>query len=102
YVFFFSVGRRHTRAKRDWSSDVCSSDLCVMHSQAPTSTRSNAGPSGPAFDLVDVGACECITQFTQVGMHHSSLPLPTVPTARTEGRSWKVLGVGTVTEVTER
>src|SRR2546429_1882112 len=27
-VFFFSSRRRHTRCSRDWSSDVCSSDLC--------------------------------------------------------------------------
>src|SRR5204863_5196019 len=27
YVFFFSSRRRHTRSLRDWSSDVCSSDL---------------------------------------------------------------------------
>src|SRR3712207_8080557 len=26
-VFFFSSRRRHTRYWRDWSSDVCSSDL---------------------------------------------------------------------------
>src|SRR5699024_11444972 len=26
-VVFFSSRRRHTRSKRDWSSDVCSSDL---------------------------------------------------------------------------
>src|SRR5699024_7084005 len=26
-VFFFASTRRHTRSKRDWSSDVCSSDL---------------------------------------------------------------------------
>src|SRR5699024_938143 len=26
FVFFFSSRRRHTRSKRDWSSDVCSSD----------------------------------------------------------------------------
>ena len=26
-VFFFSSRRRHTRLRRDWSSDVCSSDL---------------------------------------------------------------------------
>src|SRR5712664_523605 len=30
--FFFSSRRRHTRSDRDWSSDVCSSDLvkCTM------------------------------------------------------------------------
>src|SRR5690349_3449892 len=27
FVFFFSSRRRHTRSLRDWSSDVCSSDL---------------------------------------------------------------------------
>src|SRR5699024_8157260 len=27
--FFFSSRRRHTRSKRDWSSDVCSSDLGI-------------------------------------------------------------------------
>src|SRR2546428_6047127 len=26
-LFFFSSRRRHTRSDRDWSSDVCSSDL---------------------------------------------------------------------------
>src|SRR5699024_11833213 len=28
--FFFSSRRRHTRSKRDWSSDVCSSDLFAL------------------------------------------------------------------------
>src|SRR6266852_7269209 len=28
--FFFSSRRRHTRCYRDWSSDVCSSDLAVQ------------------------------------------------------------------------
>src|SRR3989449_3111393 len=27
FYFFFSSRRRHTRCSRDWSSDVCSSDL---------------------------------------------------------------------------
>src|SRR2546422_11050735 len=27
--FFFSSRRRHTRCSRDWSSDVCSSDLAI-------------------------------------------------------------------------
>src|SRR5438105_12231120 len=29
FFFFFSSRRRHTRSTRDWSSDVCSSDLIV-------------------------------------------------------------------------
>src|SRR5699024_11294686 len=31
--FFFSSRRRHTRSKRDWSSDVCSSDLVEWKKQ---------------------------------------------------------------------
>src|SRR5207302_3937288 len=34
--FFFSSRRRHTRFSRDWSSDVCSSDL-----KAPTENWRN-------------------------------------------------------------
>src|SRR5438105_11646334 len=30
FIFFFSSRRRHTRSTRDWSSDVCSSDLCCV------------------------------------------------------------------------
>src|SRR5690554_7810240 len=29
FYFFFSSRRRHTRCGRDWSSDVCSSDLQI-------------------------------------------------------------------------
>src|SRR3712207_7878269 len=31
FFFFFSSRRRHTRYWRDWSSDVCSSDLPRRH-----------------------------------------------------------------------
>src|SRR5690554_7245534 len=33
-LFFFSSRRRHTRCGRDWSSDVCSSDLCSVRNMA--------------------------------------------------------------------
>src|SRR5438105_13423595 len=33
--FFFSSRRRHTRSTRDWSSDVCSSDLPRSPSSRP-------------------------------------------------------------------
>src|SRR5207248_7471757 len=32
FFFFFSSRRRHTRSYGDWSSDVCSSDLCSRSS----------------------------------------------------------------------
>src|SRR2546429_7171014 len=34
FFFFFSSRRRHTRCSRDWSSDVCSSDLLGLTAYA--------------------------------------------------------------------
>src|SRR6266496_3118941 len=36
WFFFFSSRRRHTRSLRDWSSDVCSSDLEMLWPERPT------------------------------------------------------------------
>src|SRR5687768_18097199 len=39
FVFFFSSRRRHTRCSRDWSSDMCSSDLLDQRqAEAPHTT----------------------------------------------------------------
>src|SRR5207253_7939341 len=47
FIFFFSSRRRHTRWPRDWSSDVCSSDLVL----------------GRTFDAARVtGGIECAAQ----------------------------------------
>src|SRR6266498_3888405 len=45
FFFFFSSRRRHTRCGRDWSSDVCSSDLAasLISQQAALALR----PDGP-------------------------------------------------------
>src|SRR5271170_2378164 len=40
--FFFSSRRRHTRSTRDWSSDVCSSDLVSF--ETPTNACTYFGP----------------------------------------------------------
>src|SRR5690606_39474401 len=42
--FFFSSRRRHTRFSRDWSSDVCSSDLGI---DLPFVEFFDAGSDGP-------------------------------------------------------
>ena len=39
--FFFSSRRRHTRYWRDWSSDVCSSDLTFDSSASTFSFEGN-------------------------------------------------------------
>src|SRR5207249_8019566 len=52
--FFFSSRRRHTRSKRDWSSDVCSSDLVprLLFSGGPCCGRSASALMGTlAHDL---------------------------------------------------
>src|SRR3989440_8078632 len=41
--FFFSSRRRHTRSDRDWSSDVCSSDLSYL---SKTRERNSFGLCG--------------------------------------------------------
>src|SRR6266849_8472741 len=38
-LFFVSSSRRHTRSTRDWSSDVCASDL-------PQAVQHHPGPAG--------------------------------------------------------
>src|SRR5256885_3935921 len=44
-VFFFSSRRRHTRLQGDWSSDVCSSDLCWRLWRPASSPWTNCSPS---------------------------------------------------------
>src|SRR5438445_11548899 len=39
FFFFFSSRRRHTRYWRDWSSDVCSSDLYFYSAQVEAINR---------------------------------------------------------------
>src|SRR2546421_9687426 len=41
--FFFSSRRRHTRSDRDWSSDVCSSDLHCTRAFLPLLIASDDG-----------------------------------------------------------
>src|SRR5205809_2992430 len=51
FFFFFSSRRRHTRCSRDWSSDVCSSDLAEIRGEANNWTGLNQGGfSDPAMD----------------------------------------------------
>src|SRR3982751_2269566 len=45
-MFFFSSRRRHTRSDRDWSSDVCSSDLSMPVS---ATLRRDPGPARATF-----------------------------------------------------
>src|SRR5687768_18588194 len=46
--FFFSSRRRHTRCSRDWSSDVCSSDLAPAATAAAARGRLLGRAAGSA------------------------------------------------------
>src|SRR5436309_11356035 len=43
-AIFFSSRRRHTRFSRDWSSDVCSSDLAAVAGGVPQALDVGIGP----------------------------------------------------------
>src|SRR5687768_17648550 len=84
FFFFFSSRRRHTRCSRDWSSDVCSSDLpapipmvgipsasvtwaamragtdssTIANDPAPSSARASAS-SWRALAAVEIGRASC-------------------------------------------
>src|SRR5215204_7555331 len=47
YAFFFSSRRRHTRSLCDWSSDVCSSDLDLLHPQLEPAIVKQQAVAGP-------------------------------------------------------
>src|SRR6267378_745973 len=47
YYCFFSSRRRHTRSLRDWSSDVCSSDLARDIGCSGFATESTVEPVEP-------------------------------------------------------
>src|SRR2546421_11942430 len=65
FFFFFSSRRRHTRSDRDWSSDVCSSDLATVDSRGCPSDADGDGvvdgvdqcPNTPAGAMVDKAGC---------------------------------------------
>src|SRR5215813_6742136 len=62
--FFFSSRRRHTRCGRDWSSDVCSSDLAMRAEFSP-----NGPINTPEFGTVK-DATEALALYEMDGVQH--------------------------------
>src|SRR2546421_8445519 len=62
YTLTFSSRRRHTRSDRDWSSDVCSSDLTLFLSQAEDGIR----------DLIVTGVQTCALLISSRRRHTRS------------------------------
>src|SRR5216683_4297522 len=63
FLFFFSSRRRHTSSDRDWSSDVCSSDLDALTTEFDEKLHSDAvAEHTPATALDSDSARESLYQ----------------------------------------
>src|SRR5690349_22857536 len=69
--FFFSSRRRHTRSLRDWSSDVCSSDLVSVARQHHADHAVGLLTGRGAKQHVDRGAVAVLTRAD--GQRHLSV-----------------------------
>src|SRR5699024_12183476 len=67
--FFFSSRRRHTRSKRDWSSDVCSSDLGRTNGDTLKAFEMNIFHYEP-FSTVYGGAAKQQRRYEQLFHRH--------------------------------
>src|SRR5687768_9536663 len=69
--FFFSSRRRHTRCSRDWSSDVCSSDL--LHARrVAAAVRAHEAEIAAAHRA---GVVERVLARERAPAHHAVLAL---------------------------
>src|SRR5207248_5630281 len=83
-LFLFSSRRRHTTSYGDWSSDVCSSDLCVV---AWIAWKSNSLDSAHR-STTSVLPCTNATPSRNParGRHHPGLRLCSITRGRSEER----------------
>src|SRR5690606_7107170 len=70
--------RRHTRFSRDWSSDVCSSDLASPVQQFLYITIPSVRPV--TFLVVTLGLIGTLQMFDQVAIFGNAVPLRSVIT----------------------
>src|SRR5690606_40287223 len=65
FFFFFSSRRRHTRFSRDWSSDVCSSDLEPQVLPIPPASQPELSPGAPVknYKVTGKGISPCSDMY---------------------------------------
>src|SRR5699024_12067744 len=88
-----SSRRRHTRSKRDWSSDVCSSDLWVTGTvdgvtgpAAAAAPGSDAAPGLAGLALVGIAAAVATATSGRIGRWIALVALAAVGLGRSEER----------------
>src|SRR5690625_7480328 len=76
--FFFSSRRRHTRWPRDWSSDVCSSDLQSRldgyRDLVPHPDLASEGADSPIYYHVDIGRVRLVVCDGRSARHIKTKP----------------------------
>src|SRR5688500_19852088 len=80
--FFFSSRRRHTSLQGDWSSDVCSSDLCQARHDALLEVAAPDVDAQPRGDIDARPRERPVDALLQIGR----------ASCRERGRTWQVGG----------
>src|SRR6266511_1213550 len=68
FFFFFSSRRRHTRFSRDWSSDVCSSDLWRLRLKDEKLLERELGDHSEPYRRLGAAALESVFLTGAVGL----------------------------------
>src|SRR2546422_7615066 len=102
--FFFSSRRRHTRCSRDWSSDVCSSDLSLGCDKATVDSERLVGqlvghgavvtPNLPQADVILVNTCG----FIDAAKRESIDAMLSAASLKAQGNVRAVVAVGCLVE----
>src|SRR5690606_40011302 len=80
FFFFFSSRRRHTRFSRDWSSDVCSSDLVELRARiAQAHGRRRVGVLVDGQGQKHRGHAQNQHVKPEIRNHHAAVPPPPFP-----------------------
>src|ERR687889_639078 len=75
--FFFSSRRRHTRYWRDWSSDVCSSDLRIQPELMAIQTKHKGDPQRQHQEMMKIYQAHGVSPFSAFsGCLPMLIPMP--------------------------
>src|SRR5881396_4192784 len=73
YVFFFKQKTAYEMVRSDWSSDVCSSDLCAWHSDVHEQPEGQAHRVPPAGQIGRASCRERVFRTVQISVVAGSL-----------------------------